>query len=320
MSDLWVYHPLLPPEAGKNIYDRLNPFLQWLNAGGRHWLAPDLGAYRDYLLERLSPESAASHLATIRGQYKKMLKSNVLRDNIYAEFPPDLPFTERKARVEEVITRLENAVDPAHSTVKVVTAQDDDRFRLSVVQVQELIDAPGTEDITGIRDTALLRLLLATGVREEECANLHVEDIGVMWHGDFAVYVRKGKGAKSRYIPLGGLAEWVLPFVDDWLDVSGITEGVAFRGLWKSGAPRPTGLNKRSIGYIVGKYTIQEQGERRSVTPHELRYTYARRLYDTGLSVERIQANLGHKSQKTTLDYIGELNPASRRPDSGIWG
>jgi len=49
------------------------------------------------------------------------------------------------------------------------------------------------------------------------------------------------------------------------------------------------------------------------VTPHDLRRTYARRLYEGGLDVVAIQQNLGHADLKTTLGYIGTLDADRRR-------
>jgi integrase len=54
-------------------------------------------------------------------------------------------------------------------------------------------------------------------------------------------------------------------------------------------------------------------GQRRRVRPHDLRRTYARRLYEAGLDLVAIQQNLGHADVKTTLGYIGTLDADRRR-------
>ena len=50
------------------------------------------------------------------------------------------------------------------------------------------------------------------------------------------------------------------------------------------------------------------------VQPHDLRRTYARRLYAAGLVPVEIQQNLGHAGLKTTWGYSGTLSAAPRRP------
>ena len=55
-------------------------------------------------------------------------------------------------------------------------------------------------------------------------------------------------------------------------------------------------------------------GKLAKVKPHDLRRTYARRLYEAGVDLVAIQQNLGHASQQTTLGYIGTLDVARRKP------
>ncbi len=55
-------------------------------------------------------------------------------------------------------------------------------------------------------------------------------------------------------------------------------------------------------------------GERVWVKSHDLRRTYARRLYEAGMAPLEIQQNLGHADLQTTLGYIGTLGAAQRRP------
>ena len=70
----------------------------------------------------------------------------------------------------------------------------------------------------------------------------------------------------------------------------------------------------RAIEYITTAYPIAKNGEMAIVRPHDLRRTYARRLYEAETDTIAIQQNLGHKSLNTTLDYIGTLDADKRRP------
>jgi hypothetical protein len=53
-----------------------------------------------------------------------------------------------------------------------------------------------------------------------------------------------------------------------------------------------------------------------SVTPHDLRRSYARNLFLAGIPTEVIRQNLGHADVKTTQDYIGVLDGSTRAPVS----
>jgi integrase len=54
-------------------------------------------------------------------------------------------------------------------------------------------------------------------------------------------------------------------------------------------------------------------GKMIKVCPHDLRRTYARRLYEAGVDIMAIKQNLGHASLRTTEGYIGILNADTRR-------
>src|SRR5690349_14863835 len=106
----------VPAGAVKDDLSRLTLYTKWLDASGQHWTQPDLAGYRDYLLtgytgrngKPLSPSSVQAHLSTIRGRYADLLKSNGVRDSLYHMVPADLPGADRKAFVDEALTRISN--------------------------------------------------------------------------------------------------------------------------------------------------------------------------------------------------------------------
>lgn len=51
-----------------------------------------------------------------------------------------------------------------------------------------------------------------------------------------------------------------------------------------------------------------------TIKPHDLRRTYARRLFEEGTPPVIIQQNLGHSDLKTTLGYMGDIDIDQRRP------
>jgi integrase len=95
---------------------------------------------------------------------------------------------------------------------------------------------------------------------------------------------------------------------------AGIDSGLVFRGLYKGGKLRPGPLSVRAIQYILERYPVAINGDLVHVKPHDLRRTYARRLYESGVDLVAIQQNLGHADVKTTLGYIGALDVEQRRP------
>lgn|SRR5574341_452080 len=307
----------------KDTISRLQLFSDWLDESGLHWYQPDLAAYRDHLLAAAkNPSSVSAHLSTIRAAYRRLLMSNIVRDTLYHFVPADLPMADRKAFVDEMITRVQNAIDPRLAPVCVRTFQDrDDRqhVRLTGDQASELLVRPGVATLTGLRDTALIAMLLCTGIREGEVVSLAVDDLYGSLGGEPSLHVRYGKGNKSRMVPYGDMA-WCLDIVEIWLRRSAISNGPVFRGIYKSGKRvRPTPLTTRAVEYILESYPLRIDEQIVRVRPHDCRRTYARRLYESGMDLVAIQQNLGHADVKTTLRYIGTLG-ADRRRAKSLYG
>ena len=307
---------IVPADLGKDAKHRLSRFAAWIAEAGHDWFAPNLAAYRDDMLAvGLAPSTVSAHLSTVRARYREIVRE---RDRFYAiAAERTREPLEQKAAVDEMITRIKDAIDPAAAPVKVLSSQDvadAAHLRLTTAQAEALMAAPGVDTLLGLRDTAALALMLCTGVREAELVALDVADLRQRLGGELALHVREGKGAKERLIPFGGL-EWVLAIVDTWLAASGITSGPVLRGFYKGGQRiRPDGLTVRQVQRIVAKYPMMVDGDLVTVRPHDLRRTYARRLYEAGGDLVGIQQNLGHAQQSTTLGYIGTLDAERRKP------
>jgi integrase/recombinase XerD len=156
--------------------------------------------------------------------------------------------------------------------------------------------------------------MLCTGVREAELCALDTPDLRRRLSGEPALHVRRGKGSKERLIPYGTLI-WVLSMVDGWMQNAGITGGAVFRGFYKTGKRvRTSRLTVRSINKILDRYPVLIDGELKTVNPHDLRRTYARRLYEAGMDLLAIRDNLGHADSRTTLKYIGVMDVEKRKP------
>jgi site-specific recombinase XerD len=317
---------LLPPDPGKDAKYRLGKFASWLQQRGQSWHRPDLTAYRDQLLEHYAPSTVSAHLSTIRARYRRLLSDNDTRQSFYRQATAYLERTgqdtpaDRKSLVDELTTRLENAIDPDNSKVKVKTRQDrpdSDHLRLTPPQATQLLSQPGLDTLQGLRDTAIIALMLCTGIREAELVSLDVRDLRQTIGGELALHVREGKGCKERLVPYGDL-DWVLVLVDAWLQAAEIESGPVFRGFYRGGSVRPTRISKRAVGLVLKRYPISLSGHSVTVTPHDLRRSYARLQYEAGMDLLAIKDNLGHAALDTTLGYIGELDADARRAKAVI--
>lgn len=293
----------------KDIESRLRRYADWLDMTDQHWTRPDLASYRDYLLQTLSPASVSSHLSSVRGHYRQILRD---RDLFYRMTPEDADPVLRKAFVDEMIARIENAIDPGEAPVHVIKQQDQADTAhtwLTAEQASRLLRLQDRTTMKGLRDATILATFLATGIREAELADLMVKDVNVPFGGVSALQVTEGKGKKSRLIPYGEMT-WVLDAIYRWMNTAAIERGYVFRRVHRSGSVLDSGLSTRQLQRIVGEYSID--GLR--LQPHDLRRTYARLQYLGGMDPIAIRDNMGHASVETTINsYIGTLDSSARQ-------
>ena len=315
---------LIPVDADKCTRSRVGHFQRWQQGQGQPWHKPNLARYRDDLTAAgKAASTVAAYLSTVRGRYRAIITDNVTRQVLFDQAAQvtdqdgePLSASGRKAWVDETLTRLENDIDPKKSTVKQVVRQDvpdSAHLRLTSEQASALLASPGVGTLAGLRDTAVITVLLCTGIREAELCGLEVGDLRQTLTGELALHVRQGKGCKERLIPYGAL-DWALAVVDKWMEAAAIETGPVFRGFYRGGQRlRPGRLSARAVGYILESYPVAVDGQLRHVRPHDCRRTYAKRMYDGGMELLAIQRNLGHSDQRTTLGYIGDLNAEARR-------
>jgi len=316
---------LIPADADKHMRSRLALFSTWQTDRGKPWYDLDLKAYRDHLASYrgFSSATVSAHLSSVRSRYRGLMSDNALRaqwlnrlgDDLRRLGQDDSP-ANRRALLDEYYTRLANSLDPSIAPVKQIISQDRPdaaHVRLTQAQAEALMHAPGTETLPALRDTCVISLLLCTGLREAELCALNVGDLRQTLSGKLALHVRSGKGAKERLVPYGDLV-WVLAVVDRWLARANIKAGQVLRAFWKGKGNIRGALSVRAVEDIVKRYPVSgKDGRPVTVRPHDLRRTYARRQYETGLDLLSISQNLGHADTKTTLIYIGDLSGEQRQ-------
>jgi len=316
----------LPPHSdNKNVVSQVRRYNEWLAQTGRRLYQPDLVAYRDYLLATLAPASVKAHLSSIRRSYKTLVESvehrTALIDYLERQFPNE-NFATIKAKADELELRLARATDPERSPVKAVTIQDEadsTHIRLTPAQGAALMMQPDVSTLRGRRDVAIIALMLATGLREGEIVKLVVDDLYQTYGSVPAVRVQSGKGAKARMVPFGDML-WARQIVEIWLNEremgSVFTAMRRGRGDMVDQDVTSKPMTTRSVQRMLKRYPVSIDGTPTTVTPHDLRRSYARNLFLAGIPTEVIRQNLGHVDVKTTQDYIGVLDGSTRAPVS----
>ncbi len=172
-----------------------------------------------------------------------------------------------------------------HLKIKRVKTRKNIIVRLSRDEEQKLIGQAYRE--TG-NNGLLLKTLLLTGARVSEFVSLKVEDL---FFDELMILIEKGKGGKSRYVP-------ILPELAQELKthLGSRPNGYIFE------SNRHTKFTTRRIQQIV-KDTAERAGITKGVHPHLLRHTVATFLLEKGMPLEQIQRFLGHSKIETTQIY-----------------
>ena len=170
---------------------------------------------------------------------------------------------------------------------------------LSVEQVNALLDAARVgDDVTSLRDSALLELLYATGARVSEAVGLALDDLDL--DEELPVIRLFGKGRKERIVPLGSYAKVA---IEAYIVRS--RPVLAQRG---PGSPalflnsRGRALSRQSAWEIIQRAAARA-GIDEDVSPHTLRHSFATHLLEGGASIRDVQELLGHASVQTTQIY-----------------
>jgi len=147
----------------------------------------------------------------------------------------------------------------------------------------------------GVRDAAILAVLIATGMRRAELCALRTSDVDLQ-SGKLRVI---GKGDKERTVYLRNGA---LRYLRDWLAVRGYEPGPIFCRINKAGRIFPAQpLSTTAMHKIITKRAAE--AGLRDITPHDFRRTYAGELLDAGQDIATVAALLGHASVETTARY-----------------
>ena len=264
--------------AARNTVDAytrdLTDLAGFLARRGVELVTADAASLRAYLaaLDRAgtAPRTAARRLSAIRQFYRFLLGEGLRQDDPVATI--DSP------RQGRPLPKL-----------------------LSEAEVDQLLEAAhAMKGADGLRLSALLELLYATGLRVSELVALPAAAV----MRDQRVLIVRGKGGKERMIPLHEAARAA---ITAWLTVrsgelrkrdKSATSPWLFPSHGDSGH-----LTRQRLGQLLKDLALAAGIDRRKVSPHVLRHAFATHLLDHGADLRSVQKMLGHADIATTQIY-----------------
>jgi site-specific recombinase XerD len=173
-----------------------------------------------------------------------------------------------------------------------------------------MVEGLGT-DPAGCRDRALLLLGFAGALRRSELVGLDVADFTEGTDG-FTVRLRRSKtdqegAGRTVGIPYGtNSATCPVRAWRAWLEVSGITEGPAFRSVDRHGHLGATGLSAQVVALVLKRHAAQAGLDPKEVAGHSLRAGLATSAAAAGVPERVIADQTGHKGTAMLRKYIRE--------------
>ena len=157
---------------------------------------------------------------------------------------------------------------------------------------------------TAVRDTALLTLLLGTGIRVSECVGLDITDID--WNND-RIKVRR-KGGYEDVVYFGSeVHDALAAYFEErkmTLPIDGHEEAF-FLSL------QNRRISVRAVENLVKKYASQVSLKK--ITPHKLRSTFGTNLYQETGDIYLVADVLGHKDVNTTRKHYAAMKDEHKR-------
>ena len=159
-----------------------------------------------------------------------------------------------------------------------------------------LLESVVPVNVLSIRDRALLELLYATGIRNEEARTLAVSSLDLEQKTLFVT----GKGSKDRVVPVG---DWVVPYLLEYLEVArsklvNKKEPTELLFVSKNGRQ----ITNCNLGDLIRKHT-KAAGLENRITPHSFRHACATHLLKAGADIRYVQELLGHADLSSTQIY-----------------
>ena len=173
---------------------------------------------------------------------------------------------------------------------------------LNKQQAQALLDAPDITTLKGVRDRAILAVLIGCGLRRSEVTSLTWQHIQQR-EGAWAIVDLRGKRNKVRTVVM---PNWVKVALDAWVAAAPVREGLLFRAINKGGAISGESLSPQAVRDVVVLYRPHANlKEDQHLAPHDLRRTFAKLARKGQVDLDQLRLNMGHVSLDTLLLYLG---------------
>lgn len=279
----WLKFLDVSPATARNYYKALKKFDGWCLAHGvKHPSEETLIEYKGWLMEKVSSSTAQLYFVAVKLFFRWLAKRGLYDD-----------------------------IGLGLKGVKVSTEHK--RDALTVEQCRRVLGAMKKSTLKGLRDRAMMILLLTTGMRSIELVRADVGDM-VLWQGEWFLLVQgKGRTEKAERVRL---APSTLAAVNEYLSARGARDGALFKSV--GGRKKGGRLTTATVSKIV-KGAFKEVGlDSPRLTCHSCRHTFATTALKNGLDIASVAMVLRHRSINTTQIYRHDLDRLNNRAELSV--
>ena len=248
----------------------LQQFLSELEQNDEEISKESILAYISFLNSKFKPRSVKRKIASIKVFCGYLYDEHLILENPFLGMRLKLPKYQTLPRVIPLRV-IEAMLINAHNQVRKAKTEAATRRAL--------------------RETAVMEMLFATGMRVSELCGLLSSDVDMI---EGIVRIR-GKGRKERIIQIENVE--VLNTLKAYRHAD---ETVDMPYFFQNRCHRQ--LSDQSVRLVLNKYA-NEVGTELHITPHMFRHSFATLLLDADVDLRYIQHLLGHSSISTTQIY-----------------
>lgn len=177
--------------------------------------------------------------------------------------------------------------------VKVFKVQPSLAHTFTDGHLQRLLSQPDRSTFTGYRNYVMMMVLLETGIRLKELANLHTTDVSLE---EGILSIRQGKGRKARIVPIQRITASELK---KYIQERGSLE---INQLWITLDNQP--FIEAGIRVMISRYCTAADIQGVQCSCHTFRHTMAKKYLLNGGDIFTLKSILGHERMETTEMYV----------------
>ena len=281
----WIAYIDASPKTVATYTRAIKRFFLYLQAAGISQPTREtVVQYREYLKQDHKPTTVQSYLTAVKLFFQ---------------------WTDQEGLYPDIANHVKGAkLDAGHK-----------RDYLTSKQAARLLEGVDRSSLRGLRDYAILSLMVTTGLRTVSVVRADIQDIRTVGDDVALFYQGKGHEEKATFVKLAPPVEEA---IRAYLKARGPADGAA--PLFASIAHRNSGkrMTTRSISRLAKEHLVSVGLNSDRLTAHSLRHTAATLNLLNGGTIEETKQLLDHSSIDTTLIYSHALERARNNSETRI--